>query len=601
MTLRKLTLTASLTLAPVLLAGQVQAQAQAPNQNAVPPAPNAKPTPTWVQTPQQQGTPQGGLDPRALLKPLADDWTSYSGDYTGRRYSALDQINQSNVKNLTLNWVAQLNPGSPNAGGLGGGGFGRGGGGGAPMHVGGEGTGEFGGGGGANVKGAILKVGDVLYVTAPDNVWALDARDGRLLWQYFWKTRGGTHIGNRGAALWHDYLFFETPDNFLVSLDAKTGEERWHVEISDFNQQYFSTMAPMVIGNQVLVGTGNDLDAPGFLQSYDPVTGKQNWIFYTVPMKPGDPGLDTWPNLESARHGGGQVWIPGVYDPETHLYIFGTGNPTPGYTGVGRKGDNLFTCTLMAVNVDTGKMAWYYQTSPHDTHDWDSAQTPILIDAVIDGQPRKLVSTAARNGYFFTVDRTNGKHVVSKIYGTSTNWSLGETPNGNPIPNPAKEATIPGSLVSPVEGGVTNWPPPAYSPDTGLFYVNENNGFNIVYLTDPDPRGSMGLGGKAVAGVGSAGSFLTAIDPKTGNIAWRYPYPGVTGGGGSGGLLTTAGRLIFAGDAGGNFVARDAATGKPLWHARIGGPSAAPETYSVDGRQHVLVAVGDTLYSFGLY
>jgi len=469
----------------------------------------------------------------------------------------------------------------------------------APTIVGGEGPGDLNFGGGASVKGAILAVNDVLYVTAPDNTWALDARDGRLLWQYFWKTKGGTHIGSRGAALWHDFLFFETPDNYLVSLDAKTGKERWHVEISDFNQQYFSTMAPMVIGDQVLVGTGNDLDAPGFLQSFDPVTGQRKWIFYTVPMKPGDPGLDTWPSLEAARHGGGQVWIPGVYDPETKLYIFGTGNPTPGYTGVGRKGDNLFTCALIAVNVDTGKMAWYYQTSPHDTHDWDSSQTPVMFDTTIDGKPRKLVSTASRNGYFFTVDRVTGQPVVTEKYGSATNWVKGETEKGNPIPDPGKEATIPGSLVSPVEGGVTNWPPPAYSPDTGLFYVNENNGFNILYLTDPDPRGSMGLGGKAVAQVGSAGNYLTALDPKTGKAAWRMPYPG--GGGGAGGLLTTAGGLLFAGDAGGNFVARDAKTGKPLWHARIGSPSNAPQTFSVDGRQHVLVAVNDMLYAFALY
>jgi alcohol dehydrogenase (cytochrome c) len=317
-------------------------------------------------------------------------------------------------------------------------------------------------------------------------------------------------------------------------------------------------------------------------------------------MKPGDPGLETWPSLDAARHGGGQVWIPGVYDPETKLYIFGTGNPTPGYTGVARRGDNLFTCALVAVNVDTGKMAWYYQTSPHDTHDWDSAQTPVLIDATIGGRPRKLVSTAARNGYFFSVDRTTGEPIVSEPYGSASNWYKGETEKGNPIPDPGKEATIPGSLVSPVEGGVTNWPPPAYSPDTGLFYVNENNGFNILYLTDPDPRGSMGLGGKTVAQVGSAGSFLTAIDPKTGKVAWRNQYPGL-GGGGSGGLLTTAGGLLFGGDAGGNFVARDAKTGKPLWHARIGSPSAAPQTYSVDGKQHVLVAVNDTLYAFTLY
>ena len=320
---------------------------------------------------------QDGLDPASILKPLANTWPTYSGDYTGRRYSTLTQVNRDTVKNLTLAWIARMTAGQANTRG----GVGR-------TIVGGEGTGEFGAGGGATIKGAVLQVGDILYVTAPDNVWALDARDGHELWHYYWKTRGGTHTGNRGAGLWHNYLFLETPDDYMVSLDASTGQERWHIEISDFDQQYFSTMAPIIVGDHVLVGTGNDLDAPGFLQSYDPETGKLQWKFYTVPMNPGDPGLETWPNLDAARHGGGQVWVPGAYDPETHLYIFGTGNPTPGYTGVGRPGDNLFTCSLVAVNVDTGKMAWYFQTSVHDTHDWDSTQTPVLIDGTINGRPR---------------------------------------------------------------------------------------------------------------------------------------------------------------------------------------------------------------------
>ncbi|HEX5110545.1 MAG TPA: acido-empty-quinoprotein group A [Vicinamibacterales bacterium] len=544
--------------------------------------------------PAQVAPYQPGLNPEAIKKPLADSWPTYSGDYTSRRYSALTQVNQNTVKNLTLAWIARVAAGNPQ----GGGGRGGAGGGAVPVIVGGEGTGEFGGGGGVSVKGSILQVNDILYVTAPDNVWALDARDGRLLWQYFWKTKGGTHIGNRGAAMWNSYLFFETPDNYLVSLDARTGKERWHVEIADFDQQYFSTMAPIVVDNHVLVGTGNDLDAPGFLQSYDPETGKRQWIFYTVPMNAGDPGLETWPSLDAARHGGGQVWVPGSYDPETKLYIFGTGNPTPGYTGVGRKGDNLFTGSLVAVNVDTGKMAWYFQTAPHDTHDWDSAQTPILIDGTIDGKPRKLVSTAARNGYFFTVDRVTGAHVVTSKFGTYSNGFKGVRPNGSPDPDPAKDATIPGSLVSPVEGGVINWQPPAYSPDTGLFYVHEQNGFNMLYLTDPDPRGSMGLGGKSRVPVGDLDNFLTAIDYRTGKAAWKHKYPG---GGSSAGMLTTAGRVLFTGDGSGNFVAFDATSGKILWHTRIGNISNAPQTYTVDGRQHVLVAVGDTIYAFKMY
>ena len=592
-----------------------QGQPQTPPQTQTPPS---KPAPAPTQTPTQgqgqggtqvQGgaaitapgaAAQGGLDPASLLKPLGDAWTSYSGDYTGRRYNSLSQVNQSNVKNLTLAWTAHLST-ATGPSGFGGFGGGRGGGPSAPVIIGGEGTGEFAAPGGANVKGSILQVDGILYVTAPDHVWALDARDGHELWHYFWKTRGGTHIGNRGAAMWHNSLFFETPDNYLVSLDTRTGQERWHVEISSFSEQYFSTMAPLVVGDHLLVGTGNDLDAPGFLQSFDPETGKLQWKFYTVPMTPGDPGLDTWPSLDAARHGGGQVWITGVYDPETKLYIIGTGNPTPGYTGASRKGDNLFTCSLVAVNVDTGKMAWYYQTSPHDTHDWDSAQTPILIDTTINGRPRKLVSTAARNGFFFTVDRVTGEPVATAQYGSTTNWSLGLRKNGAPEPNPEKEATVAGSFVSPVEGGVTNWPPPAYSPDTGLFYVHERNGFNLVYLTEPDPRGSMGLGGKVVAPVGSYPSYLTAIDPKTAKVVWRHQFPGVNGAAGQGGLLATAGRLIFGGDGGGNFVAFDATNGKPLWHSRIGTISNAPQTYAIDGRQNLLVAVGDTLYAFALY
>jgi alcohol dehydrogenase (cytochrome c) len=354
-----------------------------------------------------------------------------------------------------------------------------------------------------------------------------------------------------------------------------------------------------VVGNQVLAGTGNDLDRPGFLKSFDAETGKLNWTFYTVPMKAGDPGLNTWPNLDAARNGGGQVWIPGVYDPETDFYIFGTGNPTPGYTGIGRRGDNLFTCSLVAVKVSTGKMAWYFQTSPHDTHDWDSAQTPILIDGTVDGKPRKLVSTAARNGFFFTVDRVTGAHVATAKYGTSSNWAKGIRPNGSPDPNMAKEAAIPGVLVSPVEGGVTNWQPSAFNPDTGLFYTQENNGFNIIYLTDPDPRGSMGLGGKQRVTVGSAVNAFVAIDYRTGKAVWRHQWP--IGGGGASGVLTSAGGVVFTGDGNGNLVAFDAAKGNLLWHTRIGNISNAPQTYMLDGRQQLLVGVGSTLYAFQMY
>ena len=557
MTLKKLLVTASFLLAPVFLLAQGR-----------------------------------GLDTGKLLKPLSNEWPTYNGDYSGKRYSLLTQINRVTVKNLTLAWTARLTGGSLDGGGDRGGG-------GANLTIGGEGTGDFPAGGPPVIKASALMVDGTLYLTAPDNGWAIDARDGRELWHYFWKTRGGTHIATRGFGMWKDYLYMETPDNYLVSLEAKTGKERWHKVISDFSQQYFSTMAPIVVGNHVIAGTGNDLDMPGFLQSFDTETGELQWKLYTVPMNQGDPGLDTWPSLDAARHGGAQPWLPGAYDPETHLYIFGTGNPTPAYTLGRGEGDNLFTGSLIAVNVDTGKMAWYYQTAPHDMHDWDSAQTPVLVNALFKGRMRKLVMTAARNGYFFVLDRVTGEHLLTSKYGSATNWVKNLDEKGRPMRNPEKDPSVGGSIVSPSAGGTINWEPPAFSPDTGLFYVGEDNIYSIFYLLDTDPRGSMGLGGKLESRAGTGGSFLTALDYKTGKAAWRFKYEG--GAGGGGGVLATAGKLVFAGDGAGNIVAHDAYTGKPLWHSKIGRVTTPPQTYMLDGRQYLLVATEDTLWAFVMY
>jgi alcohol dehydrogenase (cytochrome c) len=535
---------------------------------------------------------QGPLDPALLTKPLSDSWPTYSGDYSGKRYSALTQINQSNVKNLTLGWTSRVTSGS------GGGGRGA-----AQVIVGGVAATEsaMGGGGGTSIRAAVLQVNGILYFSTPDNAWAMDARDGHELWHFFWRTKGGTHIGNRGLGMWGNWLYMETPDDYLVCLDAKTGKERWHKEIADFNLQYFSTMAPIVIGNHILVGTGDDLDEPGFLQSFDPETGAVQWKWYAVPTAKNDPAFATWGDIDTAKHGGGNIWIPGAYDPETHLYIVGTGNPSPAYMdSPGRKGDNLYTCSIVAINVDTGKIAWHYQTSPHDTHDWDSTETPILIDGDFNGKPRKMVLHASRNGYYFTLDRVTGEHLVTSKYSDTVNWAKGLNKNGQPMRDPEKDSTVPGALVSPNNGGATNWPPPAYSPDTGLFYVPTNDSYAMYYLTETDPRGAMGLGGKDELGVGSLGAYLTAIDYKTGKIAWRHRYPG-TGGNLGNGILTTAGKLLFAGDLSGNLVAYDPANGKILWHTRLGTVSNAPETYMLDGHQYILIAAGDTLYTFTLY
>jgi alcohol dehydrogenase (cytochrome c) len=542
--------------------------------------------------------------PSALAASAAgtDSWPTYSGDYSGRRFSSLEQINQSTVKNLTLAWAARLVGGPADASAAGP--F-------APLAPptieGGEAAqavvtgGAFSSAAPISVRGSILQVNGVLYATAPDNAWAIDARTGTVIWHYYWRTKGGTHTANKGMGLYGDWLFMETADDYLVSLDARTGKERWHKETASFAEQFFSEAAPLVIGRHVLVGAGNDSDAAGALRSFDPETGELQWTLHTVPMKEGEPGLSSWPGLDAARHGGGNLWVSGSYDPDTHLYIVGTGNPTPAYVPSGRDGDNLYTCSLLAVDVETGKLVWHYQTSPHDTHDWDSAQTPVIVDGEFGGKARKLVLQATRNGHFFVLDRVTGEHLLTSRFTKWGQWVRQINKDGQPIRDPAKDASVGGSLVS--LDGWTNWPPPSFSPQTGLFYVRDLESYGLLYYTEKDPRGAMGLGGIARGGQVSLGSVLEAIDYRTGKVAWERsfgPGQGLLGAIGTG-MLSTAGGIVFTADSGDNFVAFDARNGTPLWHSRLHGVSNAAETYALDDRQYVIVAAGDTVYAFYLY
>ena len=530
-----------------------------------------------------------GLDPALLTRPPVEAWPTHHGDYSGRRYSTLKEINTRTVKNLTLAWVYRANTSQGNA------------------IIGGEGpeTPAPGGGmaafGGLSIKSTPLLVNGVLYFSAPDHAWAVDARTGREIWHYFWRTRGGIHIGNRGVGMYGNWLYFLTPDNYFVSLDATTGKERWHHEIASIKREYFSTAAPIIVRNHVILGVGGDsLDVPGYLESRDPETGEVQWRWYTTP-RAGEPGAETWPDEYSSAHGGGMPWVPGTYDPELNLYYFGTGNPNPVLAGQSRGGNNLWTCSIVAINPDTGKMAWYFQATPHDTHDWDAAQVPILIDGTIDGKPRKLIAQANRNGHFFLLDRTNGKHVLTAPFVDTINWTKGVDRNGQPVPNPAKDASVPGTLVSPTTDGATNWPPPSFDPDTGLFYVGTHEAFSVFYLTDTDPR-PQGWGA-AERHVASVNGSLKAIDYKTGKVRWSRRLAMSAGGYGGGpmGLLSTAGGLLFGNDGSGNFVAYDAATGKPLWHAGLGAnTSNGPQTFMLEGRQYVVVGAGDSLFSFAL-
>jgi alcohol dehydrogenase (cytochrome c) len=548
------------------------------------------------------------LDPEQLKARLSNDWLTYSGDYTGQRFSALKEVNAANVKNLSLAWTSRIIAGLPASAGprarLG---F-FGGPAGPPTIVAGEGKGDLNESGATSRSSRIvcssIVYGGKIYLSTPDNAWAVNAFDGSLLWHFVWKTKGGTHTGNRGMAMWHDTLFLETPDDFLVAINAKSGKELWHKVIAPFSEQYFSTGAPVLVGNHLLVGTGNDLDAPEALTSFDPANGDIQWKWYSTPQTEDDPALKTWKNLQAAKYGGGPMWIPGSYDPETHLYILGTGNPTPAYTSQSRgPGDNLYTCSMVAINVDTGKLTWYYQSSPHDTHDWDSVQTPILIDGEIGGKKRKLALQATRNGYFFAVDRITGEHLVTGKFSPSANWASGLDAQGRPERDPKKDFDISGALVSPTNAGATNWMPATYNPMTGLFYVTTEDAYSMYYLTDTDPRGAMGLGGKEEAAAGILGTFLTAIDYKTGKIAWRHQYENSIPWGGTNvghALLSTAGGLLFAGDPSGNVVAYDPANGNPLWHAHLGEVSGPVQTYMLDGKQYILVGAVDMLYAFRL-
>jgi alcohol dehydrogenase (cytochrome c) len=499
------------------------------------------------------------LDNAKLFQPPTDSWPTYGGDYTSRRFSPLKNINTGNVKAMSLAWIYRWNvQGQP-------------------------------------IKASPLEINGVVYLTANDHAWAIDARSGREIWHYQHQSKGGIHLGNRGAGVSGNWLYFETPDCQLISLNIKDGKERWSKSICDLDLMYYASVAPVIVGNHVLVGvSGDDLDIPGYYESRDPETGAVQWHWDVSPKK-GEPGFETWPSEDAAAHGGGMTWGPTSYDRDLNLIYFGTGNPQPVVAGKGRKGDNLYTASIVALNADTGKLVWYFQPSPHDTHDWDNIEAPVLIDGTIAGEKRKLLAMACRNGWFFVLDRTNGKAIVSKEF-VKTNWAKGIDAKGQPIPNPAKEPQIDGSLVSPNQGGAANWPPPAFNPDTGLFYINATRAYSVWYLYDPDDKPE-GWGGTDRGGW--AESMLQAIDYRTGAIAWSHKWEG---GGARAGMLTTGGGLLFTGDGSGNFIAMDAKNGAPLWHANIGTQvSNAPVTYELDGSQYVLVGAGDLLFAFTVH
>jgi alcohol dehydrogenase (cytochrome c) len=485
------------------------------------------------------------LESSGMVHPSADSWPTYHGDYSGRRHVPFTQITPQNVGDLSLAWVFQTNQT-------------------------------------AQIKSSPLLVDGILYFTVPDNIWAVDARSGHVVWHYNRPSKG-EHIGQRGVAMLKGSLFFATPDAHLISLNAKDGTVRWDKVIADTSKGYWSTMAPLVVKNHVIVGVGGDLDnVPGLLRSFDPETGTLQWEWDATPPA-GTPNATT----------GGMTWMTGTYDPELNLVYWGTGNPTPVLNGKPRPGVDLYTCSIVAINPDTGKLVWGFSVSPHDTHDWDAVETPVLVDGDFHGEPRKMVMQTSRNGYFFVLDRTNGKSLLTIPYGP-VNWSLGVDKEGHPIPNPDKEPAPDGRLIAPDEGGLTNYRAPSFDPATGLFIVDAHPSYSIYFTKPAD--GAYGWAG-ADYGLWGKG-VIEAIDYQTGKIRWSHD---VGPGGAGAGVMTTASGLTITGDAHGNMLVLNTSTGKTLWHAGTGAPiQSSPISYMLDGRQYILTSSGGLLFVWAL-
>ncbi len=493
------------------------------------------------------------------------NWLTYSGNYAGWRYSTLNQINSDNASRLSLQWAFQVAD-----------------------------LGSF--------ETTPLVVDGVLYGTGQENrAFALDARTGRPIWRYRRSLPGtlNTCCGmvNRGFAMLGDRLFMATLDAHVIALDSKTGNVVWDVKAADYRQGYTFTMAPLAVKNEIIVGaSGGEYGIRGFIDAYDASTGRRLWRFDTVPG-PGHPGHETWAN-DSWKTGGAPAWLTGSYDPQLNLIYWPTGNPAPDMFGESRPGDNLYSNSMLALAADGGTLKWYFQFTPHDLHDYDSNQIPVLVDADWNGQPRKLLIQANRNGFLYVLDRTNGEFLSAAPLGNVT-WAKGIGANGRPILNANALPTLAGNVICPGAMGLTNWFSPSYDPDTKLLYVATSTECDVFtgarqqYRAGHDFVGSTDFADPADKPAGA----LKAFDPITGKEKWQFPYfvsP-------NGGALSTAGGIVFAGDSDGNFIAFNAQTGKDLWHMQLGAAIySTAVTYYLDGKQYVVIPAGSGLFAFAV-
>ena len=508
--------------------------------------------------------PVSQADIDQIMKPQSGDWPSYNGTLDANRYSLLRQINTANVKGLQPQFIF------------------------AP--------------GGQGLEGTPLVIGGLMYVTGGTRVCALNAKTGAHVWCVS-RDNGiasaprsaAAPIGpNRGVAVVGDRVLYISDDAYLVCLNRLTGAVMWSRSLPEKGAvgKFYSSMAPMVVNDLVIAGiAGGDTPMRGFVVAYDATSGREAWRFYTIP-KPGEPLSDTW-NGNALPTGGGATWASGSYDVETGTLYWAVGNPYPDTDADERGGRNLYTNSVIALDAKTGKLKWYFQFTPWDTHDWDATQPLVLVDTNWRGKPRQLLLSAQRSGIFYVLDRTSGEFLLAKPFVKKMNWASGFGKDGTPVLTPGSTPTVDGTKTCPAVRGATNWYAQSYDPQTRLFYVMAAEDCGIyrkvgeVFGNNPDPS--------------DPGTRLVrALNIETGAVIWEKLLTGPQETNYTG-VLSTAGGLVFHGETGGDFAAVDAKSGKTLWTFR-GNDSwrASPMTYMVDGRQYVAGMDGTTLISFAL-
>jgi alcohol dehydrogenase (cytochrome c) len=501
-----------------------------------------------------------------IAKPPSANWLSYSGDYSGQRFSTLDQINKNNVANLAPKWVFHV-PDSK------------------------------------HLESSPIVVDGIMYVTNSNEVYALDALTGRAIWHYKY-SRSKISSSNRGAAVLGERLFFVSSDAHLIALNRKTGSLLWQLQYADSKKGYSATLAPLAIKDKIVVGvSGGDCGIRGYVDAYEAASGKHSWRFWTIPGR-GDLGYETWGG-QPAEYSGGATWMTGTYDPIGDTVFWASGNPGPNFYAGTRPGDNLFSNSLLAIDGSTGKRRWHFQFTPHDTHDWDSEEVPVVLDTTFQDTPHKLILHADRNGFFYVLDRNDGHMLLGKPFVQKLTWARGILPNGRPDKVAGMDATPKGKLVCPGAIGATNWFSPSFNPRTGLFYVMSVERCDLYTSSAAPPTKGECYSGTGVDQFPSdPGQFvLRAIDIQTGSIRWQKPLISqFFSGAAMPGTLATAGNLLFFADDSGYLAASDATSGETLWHFYTGQfIAASPITYSVGGKQFVEITSATDVFSFGLF